>query len=92
MFDGEVILYFVDDGYVILSTVLSSFPSTNLDNQKSVKGLILNNKNERKYESFAIYTFFKFDLKMNVDVPADDDGHGDDNEHENNKPTTEHQK
>ena len=29
---------------------------------------------------------------MNVDVPADDDGHGDDNEHANNKPTTEHQK
>ena len=29
---------------------------------------------------------------MNVDVPADDDGHGDDDEHENNKPTTEHQK
>ena len=29
---------------------------------------------------------------MNVDVPADDDGHGDDDEHENNEPTIEHQK
>jgi hypothetical protein len=29
---------------------------------------------------------------MIVDVPADDDGHGDDNEHKNNKPTAEHQK
>ena len=33
---------------------------------------------------------FKFEFDKIVDVPADDDSHGDDNEHENNKTASKH--